>query len=91
MQIHARTGCKEDARLNNWCRFPHWMNKAMLQLIDAHKIVPVIDEIFDLSDGNTAIRKMDEGKQFGKLVLKIFSMKSEAHITPGGRKHLSSG
>ena len=47
--------------------------KAMLQLIDAHKIVPVIDEIFDLSDGNTAIRKMDEGKQFGKLVLKIFS------------------
>ncbi len=45
--------------------------EAMLQLIDKHKIVPVIDEVFVLSDGNAAFKKMDEGKQFGKLVLSM--------------------
>lgn len=41
----------------------------MIQFVNQHKIVPVIDEVFALRDGNAAMKKMDEGKQFGKLVL----------------------
>ena len=43
----------------------------MIQFIDKHKIVPIVDSIFELRDGNAALKKMDEGKQFGKIVLKI--------------------
>ena len=44
---------------------------AMIQFIDEHKIIPVVDSVFELRDGNAAMKKMDEGKQFGKIVLKI--------------------
>ncbi len=42
---------------------------AMLQLMGQHKIIPIVDEVFALEEGNAALKKMDEGKQFGKLVL----------------------
>lgn len=45
--------------------------QAMVALVAAHKIVPIVDEVFALRDGNAALMKMSEGKQFGKLVLKI--------------------
>ena len=45
--------------------------KKMLLLINKHKIIPVIDEVFNLKDGNAALLRMDAGQQFGKLVLKI--------------------
>lgn len=41
----------------------------MVKFISKHKIIPVVDEVFPLRDGNAALKKMDEGKQFGKLVL----------------------
>ena len=41
----------------------------MLIFVEKHKIRPVVDEVFALGDANAAMRKMDEGKQFGKLVL----------------------
>ena len=44
--------------------------KAMLDLINEHKIVPVVDEVFDLADAEKAVRKMDNSTQFGKIVLR---------------------
>jgi zinc-binding alcohol dehydrogenase/oxidoreductase len=43
----------------------------MVKFVSKHKIIPVVDSIFDLKDGNEALKRMDEGKQFGKIVLKI--------------------
>ena len=43
----------------------------MLAFINNHKIIPVVDEIFELAEAQTAIEKMSGGKQFGKIVLKI--------------------
>jgi NADPH:quinone reductase-like Zn-dependent oxidoreductase len=44
---------------------------AMLEMVNKHKIEPVIDEVFDLSDGNKAFDKMNVSSQFGKLVLRV--------------------
>ncbi len=44
---------------------------AMLQLVSDHKIVPHVDSVFSLEEGNAALDKMDRGEQFGKIVLKI--------------------
>ncbi len=44
--------------------------KAMLELINENKIVPVVDEVFDLANAEKAVRKMDNSAQFGKIVLK---------------------
>ena len=44
---------------------------AMLDLVNKHKIEPVVDEAFALSDGNKAFEKMNVSSQFGKLVLRI--------------------
>lgn len=43
--------------------------KAMLEFVNKHKIVPVVDEVFPLENAEAAMRKMDEGKQFGKIVI----------------------
>lgn len=45
--------------------------ETMVAFVAAHKIVPIVDEVFALSDGNAAMKKISEGKQFGKLVLKM--------------------
>jgi len=44
--------------------------KAMLAFVEKHEIVPVVDTVFDLSEGNLALEKLEKGGQFGKLVLK---------------------
>ncbi len=44
--------------------------KAMLNLINEHKIVPVIDEVFPLPDAEQAVQKMSDSSQFGKIVLR---------------------
>ncbi len=43
----------------------------MVTFVETHQIVPVIDSVFDLNDTEAALRKMDSGAQFGKIVLKI--------------------
>ncbi|GAB3871857.1 zinc-binding dehydrogenase [Hymenobacter segetis] len=43
----------------------------MLALVSEKKLVPVIDEIFPLAEGEAALRRLDAGAQFGKVVLKI--------------------
>jgi NADPH:quinone reductase-like Zn-dependent oxidoreductase len=45
--------------------------KAMLGLVNEHKIIPVIDEIFPLVDTAKAIAKMENSSQFGKIVISI--------------------
>lgn len=45
--------------------------KAMLNLIDEHKIVPVVDEVFSLSRAQQAVDKMGNSAQFGKIVLTV--------------------
>lgn len=43
--------------------------EAMLQLLNEHQIVPVIDEVFPMAEANEAIKKMGNSTQFGKIVL----------------------
>ncbi len=45
--------------------------KKMIDFVSKHKIVPVVDSVYDLKDGNAAVEKMTESPQFGKIVLKI--------------------
>jgi len=44
--------------------------KDMLSFVNKHKIKPVLDSLYDLKDFNTAIKRMEDGVQFGKIVLK---------------------
>lgn len=44
---------------------------AMLAFVNEQKIRPVIDRIFPLVEGNAALQRMSESKQFGKIVLEI--------------------
>jgi zinc-binding alcohol dehydrogenase/oxidoreductase len=43
----------------------------MLGLVNEHKIVPVIDEVFPLAAAQKAIDRMAHSLQFGKLILRI--------------------
>lgn len=43
----------------------------MLSFVTDKKIVPVLDEILPLTEVEQAMQKMNMGKQFGKIVLKI--------------------
>ena len=45
--------------------------RLMLSHMETYKIVPVIDSIFDLEDAQTALDYLTEGKQFGKIALRI--------------------
>ena len=44
---------------------------AMLKFVEKHRIVPVVDSVFKLEEGNKALQRLGDGKQFGKVVLKI--------------------
>ncbi len=43
----------------------------MLAFVRQHRIVPVVDSVFPLSEGNAALRLLSEARQFGKIVLSI--------------------
>ncbi len=45
--------------------------RGMLQLVDKHEIRPVIDQVFSLTQGNEALSRMEQGQQFGKIVLRM--------------------
>ena len=40
-------------------------------MVTKHEIQPVVDEVFDLSDGNKTLEKMNFSSQFRKLVLRV--------------------
>jgi NADPH:quinone reductase-like Zn-dependent oxidoreductase len=44
---------------------------AMLNFVGKRGVKPVIDQVFPLADGAHALARMEEGKQFGKIVLKV--------------------
>jgi zinc-binding alcohol dehydrogenase/oxidoreductase len=43
---------------------------AMVNFINEHRIVPVVDEVFSMADAQKAIDKMGKSHQFGKIILK---------------------
>jgi NADPH:quinone reductase-like Zn-dependent oxidoreductase len=45
--------------------------KNMLDYVNQHQIIPVVDSVFDLKDGNAAFERMAKGLQFGKIVLRV--------------------
>jgi NADPH:quinone reductase-like Zn-dependent oxidoreductase len=45
--------------------------KAMIAFVAQHRIHPIIDKIFPLGDGEAAFRWMDDGNQFGKIVVRV--------------------
>ena len=44
---------------------------ALLALVVAHQITPVVDEIFPLAAAEAALRRLEASSQFGKVVLEI--------------------
>jgi zinc-binding alcohol dehydrogenase/oxidoreductase len=44
---------------------------SLLEFIEGRKIKPVIDQVFPLNQVTEAFKRMNEGSQFGKIVLKI--------------------
>jgi NADPH:quinone reductase-like Zn-dependent oxidoreductase len=45
--------------------------EAMLRFVTEKEIVPVVDRVFPLAEGEDALRYMDNAAQFGKIVLKV--------------------
>ncbi|WP_326984276.1 zinc-binding dehydrogenase [Chryseobacterium sp. MYb264] len=43
----------------------------MLDLVNKHKLIPVIDEVLPLKDAQSALDKLSSSSQFGKIVLSI--------------------
>ncbi|MDB5240149.1 MAG: alcohol dehydrogenase [Spirosoma sp.] len=43
----------------------------MIAFVTAKKMIPIIDQTFTLAEAELAMRRMDEGKQFGKIVLEV--------------------
>lgn len=44
--------------------------RAMIDFVNKHEIVPVVDEVFPLAQAEKAFKKMEDSSQFGKIVLK---------------------
>ena len=44
---------------------------AMVQFVEKHRICPVADRVFPISEGNAALAAMDAAEQFGKIVLTV--------------------
>jgi zinc-binding alcohol dehydrogenase/oxidoreductase len=42
----------------------------MMDFVARHGIRPVVDRVFGLEQGEAAFRWMEEGKQFGKIIVK---------------------
>lgn len=45
----------------------------MLRFVQQHRIVPIVDAVFPLAEGNAALQRLAAGEQFGKIVLTINS------------------
>jgi len=45
--------------------------KAMLDFVSKHRIKPVVDRVYELSEIKSAVQRMHDALQFGKIVLRI--------------------
>jgi zinc-binding alcohol dehydrogenase/oxidoreductase len=43
----------------------------MMDFVNSHALRPVIDQVFPMGEAEKALRRMDSGSQFGKIVLQI--------------------
>jgi zinc-binding alcohol dehydrogenase/oxidoreductase len=43
----------------------------MVKFVEKHQIVPIVDTVYSLENGNDALNQMENGTQFGKIVLKV--------------------
>lgn len=43
----------------------------MIRCVEEKQIIPIVDEVYELADAEQALRRMDSGEQFGKIVLRI--------------------
>lgn len=43
----------------------------MVSLVEEKQLVPIVDQVFPIAEGEAAIRHLAEGAQFGKVVLKV--------------------
>ena len=43
----------------------------MVAFVEKYKIIPIVDKVFDLKEGNKALEYMNDRKQFGKIVLQV--------------------
>jgi NADPH:quinone reductase-like Zn-dependent oxidoreductase len=48
--------------------------QAMLDFVDAHAILPLIDRVFDFAEAPEALLHLDSGTGFGKVVVAIGSV-----------------
>jgi NADPH:quinone reductase-like Zn-dependent oxidoreductase len=44
---------------------------AMLHFVNEHQLRPVLDQTFPLAEAEAALRRMDAGEQFGKIILEV--------------------
>ena len=44
---------------------------AMMRLVEEHKIQPLAETLYPLSEGNEALAAMDNARQFGKIILAV--------------------
>lgn len=44
---------------------------ALVQFVQTRHITPIVDQLFPLAEAEAAMRHMDAGRQFGKIVLRI--------------------
>ena len=44
---------------------------AMLDFVSKHRIKPAIDRVYELAEIESAMQRMDDALQFGKIVLRI--------------------
>ncbi|PYT00258.1 MAG: NAD(P)-dependent alcohol dehydrogenase [Acidobacteria bacterium] len=61
----------KSVRLQGIFTGPRTMFEDMLKAIDVSKLEPVIDTVFDFANARDAIKYMESGAHFGKVVIKI--------------------
>ena len=47
--------------------------EAMLDFVNRHKIVPIVDAVYEMEDADQAFESMKQSTQMGKIVLRISS------------------
>ncbi len=45
--------------------------EALNNFIDAHRVKPIIDRVFEFKDAAAAFSAMDNGESFGKIVIRV--------------------
>lgn len=43
----------------------------MMSLVEEKQLIPIVDQVFPIAEGEAAIRHLADGAQFGKVVLKV--------------------